>query len=203
MDGYVNSMSNSPLRDDLIVTSKTLSSDRTCPAKGCRGIPLLRSPEPGLAWFCPSCETDGEFSVFVISSDSPTNCLSVLDPAPSHSEMQQPSSPSFGSSTHHSRSSTPPTEDADVPGSPAFAIPAETEDSIRRRQQSDFASAEIGRRLLRGWAMLGEECPRSSCYGIPLVRPPKTGQENDPRKVRSCSVATPNAEIMCGWNTNT
>jgi hypothetical protein len=38
--------------------------------------------------------------------------------------------------------------------------------------------------------MLGEECPRSTCYGIPLVRPPKTGQEKDPRKVRSCSVAT-------------
>lgn len=139
------------------------------------------------------------FFVFIISSDSSTNFLSVLNPGPSRSESQQPSSPSLGSSTHYSRYSTPPTEDADVPGSPTFAIPAETEDSIRRRQQSDLASAEIGRRLLRGWAMLGEECPRSTCYGIPLVRPPKTGQEKDPRKVRS----TPYAEIMCGWNTNT
>ena len=50
--------------------------------------------------------------------------------------------------------------------------------------------------------MLGEECPRSTCYGIPLVRPPKTGQEKDPRKVRSYSVATPKAD-MCGQNTNT
>jgi uncharacterized Zn finger protein (UPF0148 family) len=139
-------------------------SDRTCPAKGCRAIPLLRSPEGDDLWFCPSCESN------------------ILDPGPSHSESQQPSSPSLGPSTHYSRSSTPPTEDADVPGSPTFAIPAETEESIRRRQQSDLASAEIGRRLLRGWAMLGEECPRSTCYGIPLVRPPKTGQEKDPRK---------------------
>jgi len=30
--------------------------------------------------------------------------------------------------------------------------------------------------------MLADECPRSTCYGIPLVRPPKTGQEKDPRK---------------------
>lgn len=140
-------------------------SDRTCPAKGCHAIPLLRSPEGrDLVWFCPSCESN------------------VLNPGPSHSESQQPSSPSLGSSTHYSRSSTPPTEDADVPGSPTFAIPAETEESIRRRQQSDLASAEIGRRLLRGWAMLGDECPRSTCYGIPLVRPPKTGQGKDPRK---------------------
>jgi uncharacterized Zn finger protein (UPF0148 family) len=147
----------------LLLDGWTLS-DRTCPAKGCRAIPLLRSPEGPELWLCPSCESN------------------VIDPGPSLSDSQQPSSPSLGPSTHYSRSSTPPTEDADVPGSPTFAIPAETEESIRRRQQSDLASAEIGRRLLRGWAMLGEECPRSTCYGIPLVRPPKTGQEKDPRK---------------------
>lgn len=139
-------------------------SDRTCPVEEC---PLLRSPEGrGLvAWFCPSCEGNG----------------TVPNPGPDHSESQQPSSPSLASS-HYSRSSTPPTEDADVPDSPTFAIPAETEDSIRRRQQSDLASAEIGNRLLRGWAMLADECPRSTCHGIPLVRPPKTGQEKNPRK---------------------
>ncbi|KAF8271747.1 hypothetical protein EI94DRAFT_518708 [Lactarius quietus] len=148
----------------LLLDGWTLS-DRTCPAKGCRAVPLMRSPEGrDLFWFCPSCETN------------------FLNPGPGHSESQQPSSPSLASSTHYSRSSTPPTEDVDVPGSPTFAIPAETEDSIRRRQQSDIASAEIGKRLLRGWAMLADECPRSTCYGIPLVRPPKTGQEKDPRK---------------------
>lgn len=143
-------------------------SDRTCPVEECRGVPLLRSPEGrGLVtWFCPSCEGNG----------------TVPNPFPGHSESQQPSSPSLTSSTHYSRSSTPPTEDAYVPGSPTFAIPAETEDSIRRRQQSDLASAEIGNRLLRGWAMLADECPGRTCYGIPLVRPPKTGHEKSPRK---------------------
>jgi hypothetical protein len=36
-------------------------SDRTCQAEGCRGIPLLRSPEgrDPVTWFCPSCEGDG------------------------------------------------------------------------------------------------------------------------------------------------
>lgn len=54
---------------------------------------------------------------------------------------------------------------------------------IRRRQQSDHASTEIGKRLLKGWSMLGEECPNTRCYGVPLVRPPKTGIDKDPRKV--------------------
>jgi len=36
--------------------------------------------------------------------------------------------------------------------------------------------------MLKGWAMLADECPNSSCYGIPLVRPPKVGSEKDPRK---------------------
>ncbi|KAH8999411.1 hypothetical protein EDB92DRAFT_1790271 [Lactarius akahatsu] len=137
-------------------------SDRTCPVEECRGVPLLRSPEGrGLVtWFCPSCEGNGtgEFCFF-------GGFYTYLT-----------------SSTHYSRSSTPPTDDAYVPGSPTFAIPAETEDSIRRRQQSDLASAEIGNRLLRGWAMLADECPRRTCYGIPLVRPPKTGHEKSPRK---------------------
>jgi uncharacterized Zn finger protein (UPF0148 family) len=54
---------------------------------------------------------------------------------------------------------------------------------VRRRQQSDQASSEIGKRLLKGWAMLAEECPGLRCYGVPLVRPPKPGGGKDPRKV--------------------
>ena len=102
---------------------------------------------------------------------------------PGQSEMQRPSSPSLSSSTHYSRPSTPPTEESHDLSSPTFALPEETEESIRRRQQSDFASAEIGNRLLKGWAMLADECPRSTCYGIPLVRPPKSGRDKDPPKV--------------------
>lgn len=36
--------------------------------------------------------------------------------------------------------------------------------------------------MLKGWAMLADECPGSDCYGIPLVRPPKAGGSIDPRK---------------------
>ena len=39
--------------------------------------------------------------------------------------------------------------------------------------------------MLKGWAMLADECPNPNCYGVPLVRPPKAGGEKDPRKV-SC-----------------
>lgn len=95
-------------------------------------------------------------------------------------------------STHefHSRPSTPPTEISSTLSSPTFAPPVDTEETIRRRQQSDQASSEIGKRLLKGWAMLGEECPNIRCYGIPLVRPPKTGEERDPRKVGKSSLFT-------------
>jgi len=30
--------------------------------------------------------------------------------------------------------------------------------------------------------MLAEECPNDTCYGVPLVRPPKAGGEKDPTK---------------------
>ncbi|KAL4081803.1 hypothetical protein V8B97DRAFT_105408 [Scleroderma yunnanense] len=66
--------------------------------------------------------------------------------------------------------------------SPTFAPPVETEEMSRRRQQSDQASTEIGKRLLKGWAMLGDECPSARCFGIPLVRPPKTNGDKGPRK---------------------
>ncbi|KAI0002956.1 hypothetical protein BJV74DRAFT_814414 [Russula compacta] len=144
-------------------------SDRTCLAEECCRIPLLRSPDGHnpVTWFCPSCEGDG----------------SIRDSGPGQPEQQHSSrSPSLASSTHYSRSLTPPTEESHGPNSPTFALPVETEESIRRRQQSDFASAEIGNRLLRGWTMLADECPRSTCYGIPLVRPSKTGRDKDPRK---------------------
>ena len=82
-----------------------------------------------------------------------------------------------------SQPSTPPTEISSTLSSPAFVPAVDVEEITRRRQQSDLASAEIGRRLLRGWTMLADECPNSGCFGIPLVRPPKTGGEQHLRKV--------------------
>jgi hypothetical protein len=31
--------------------------------------------------------------------------------------------------------------------------------------------------------MLADECPQDTCYGVPLVRPPRQGSDKDPRKV--------------------
>ncbi|KAJ6599146.1 hypothetical protein DFH09DRAFT_1130249 [Mycena vulgaris] len=139
-------------------------TDRTCPTPGCR-VPLMRSPTgrtPEIH-FCASC--DGEPD-------------SIRPPA-----TQLPgSSASISSSSHVSRSSTPPTEVSSVLSSPVFALPAETEESRRRREQSDAAASAIGQRLLKGWAMLADECPNARCFGVPLVRPPKAGGEKDPRK---------------------
>lgn len=88
------------------------------------------------------------------------------------------------SSSRPSRSSTPPTEFSETPGSirSDFELPPETDDMRQRREQSDQASSEIGKRLLQGWTMLGDECPNDSCYGVPLVQPRATGTI-DHRKV--------------------
>ena len=101
--------------------------------------------------------------------------LTVLEDA---AEMLSVSSASDGDVI--SRTSTPPT-DVSPPPSPPFVLPAPTEETLRRRAQSDRASQEIGSRMLRGWTMLADECINSTCYGIPLVRSPG----NDPIKVRS------------------
>ncbi len=78
---------------------------------------------------------------------------------------------------------------------------AETEETRRRREQTDRASAEIGRRLLQGWTMLGDECPSESCYYVPLVRPPRTGGEQDPRKVGSFNLPDPSFHLSIGMCT--
>ncbi|QRV76265.1 hypothetical protein RhiJN_04280 [Ceratobasidium sp. AG-Ba] len=65
-----------------------------------------------------------------------------------------------------------------------FVLPPPTPETLRRRAQSDRASSEIGARMLKGWAMLSEECMNDDCWAIPLVRPPRArpGAQPDPRK---------------------
>ncbi|KAJ7368212.1 hypothetical protein DFH08DRAFT_830737 [Mycena albidolilacea] len=138
-------------------------TDKTCPNAGC-SVPLMRTPaaKSPVIHFCASCD-GGPDSI-----------------RPSAAQLPDTSASSM--SSHFSRSSTPPTEVSSTLSSPVFAPPPETEESRRRRQQSDEASAAIGQRLLKGWAMLAEECPNERCFGVPLVRPPKPGGEKDPRK---------------------
>ncbi|KAF8708330.1 Sjogren's syndrome/scleroderma autoantigen 1 (Autoantigen p27), partial [Rhizoctonia solani] len=93
------------------------------------------------------------------------------------------SSSSTAGRNMYSRDSTPAT-DISPPGSDDFVLPPPSEETLRRRAQSDRASTEIGNRMLKGWAMLAEECPNDSCWAIPLVRFPRArpGAEPDPRK---------------------
>jgi len=141
-------------------------TDCPCPAPFCKGVPLLRSPEgqQPVTNYCANC--DGPPKTQWSGSEG----------------MESQSSSTVSSTSPRSRPSTPPTDLSSTLSSPTFAPPVETVDIIRRRQQSDQASTEIGKRLLKGWAMLGEECPNTRCYGVPLVRPPKSGIDKDPRK---------------------
>ncbi|KAG7097051.1 hypothetical protein E1B28_004442 [Marasmius oreades] len=133
-------------------------TDIPCTTKGCK-VPLMRSPNgvTPVVHFCANCQENPESS----RSQSETSSSSALS---------------------RSRPSTPPTELSSEPSSPTFDLPPETPESVRRREQSDRASAEIGNRLLKGWVMLAEECPNNQCFGVPLVRPPKPGGEKDTRK---------------------
>ncbi|KAG8701778.1 hypothetical protein FRC08_003899 [Ceratobasidium sp. 394] len=93
------------------------------------------------------------------------------------------SSSSTAGGQAHSRSSTPAT-DVSPPRTPDFVLPPPSPETLRRRAQSDRASSEIGARMLKGWAMLSDECINEDCWAIPLVRPPRArpGAQPDPRK---------------------
>ncbi|KAI0366404.1 hypothetical protein BV20DRAFT_971922 [Pilatotrama ljubarskyi] len=155
-------------------------TDRICPK--CGRVPMMRSPSAAsvATQFCVNCDP-------APGSAASSNGAQPSPPA-SGSQVQAGGLPDTSSvstisySTRMSRSSTPPTELSSPPDSPVLAPIMDTAELLRRRQQSDTASAEIGRRMLRGWAMLADECPNPDCYGIPLVRPPKTQATIDPRK---------------------
>ncbi|KAJ9107317.1 hypothetical protein QFC21_000767 [Naganishia friedmannii] len=56
------------------------------------------------------------------------------------------------------------------PAAPAARNPPHAE----RDPQSARASSLIGDMLLRGYSLLADSCPNSTCYGIPLVGQPRT-----------------------------
>ncbi|KAG9104545.1 hypothetical protein FRC06_001325 [Ceratobasidium sp. 370] len=93
------------------------------------------------------------------------------------------SSSSTAGGQANSRTSTPAT-DVSPPRTPDFVLPPPSPETLRRRAQSDRASSEIGARMLKGWAMLSDECINQDCWAIPLVRPPRArpGAQPDPRK---------------------
>ncbi|PIL36740.1 hypothetical protein GSI_00429 [Ganoderma sinense ZZ0214-1] len=141
-------------------------TDRICTK--CSKVPLMKSPTSAVVQthFCVHCDpapTSG--SVIGASSSRPSQKSS----APQVASLQDVHSISSTSiSSGMSRTSTPPTEFSNAPSSPTFAPVMDPTEVLRRRQQSDTASAEIGKRMLKGWAMLADECPGPDCYGIPL-----------------------------------
>lgn len=151
------------IRIMLIVIIQIMSND-IC--KRCSQVPLMRSKTSPPTEFCANCD-GGPVSQISSSSALSQKSVSSQDSA----------------SQEASRPSTPPTEVSSTLSSPTFVHPVDMQEIARRRQQSDYASSEIGKLLLKGWAMLADECPNVNCYGIPLVRPPKANGEVDPRKV--------------------
>jgi hypothetical protein len=142
----------------------------------------MRSPTGRIpiTYYCANCDENPTCRSFFFTRFF--SLTVAVRRATSPDQGREQPSPSISSSSYHTRISTPPTEFSSSLSSPTFAPPVDTEESLRRRQQSDTASSEIGKRLLKGWAMLAEECPNVRCFGVPLVRPPKVGGGKDPKK---------------------
>jgi len=157
----------------------------------CRELPKMRSPNgrTPVVELCVNCDSGNDSSN--VAPNRVANRRSVASLS---------SDPNSSLSLTMSGRSTPPTEVSSTLSSPTFAIPVDTEEILRRRQQSDRASTEIGSRLLKGWAMLADECPSDTCFGVPLVRPPKLGGGKDPRKeCVICGTAYVDEKDVNGW----
>ena len=159
---------------------RKVMTDKAC--EGC-DAPLMRTPETTKFHevICVNCETQRDSGA---AGD-------VVQPV-GNDLTTRPGSSSGGSNNDtpdEAGRSTPPTDPSFTPGSPSLLLPPETDEVIQRRAQSDQASAEIGRRLLQGWAMLADECPNASCYGVPLVRPPRArdGARSQEKECVICS----------------
>ena len=128
-------------------------SDEVCSRNGCP-VPLMRSPKDHIppCTFCANCdgEPKGSLRTYLRHITTLTDKIARANPTVPD-PLEQPSpSVTHSSDSRSSGSSTPPTDISAAPSSPAFALPVDNAESIRRRQQSDTASAEIGKRLLRG-----------------------------------------------------
>jgi uncharacterized Zn finger protein (UPF0148 family) len=163
-------------------------TDRVCPAPNCPGVPLMAK---GSESFCAKCvfpqasiaQCRSHMLRFELRCDGSPDAKSepLLQPLNGSNESL-PTSQSSASlrSRLESGLSTPPTPNSTLPADPPF--PAFDLATLQaRRQQSDRASQEIGQLLLKGWMLLGDECPNASCHGIPLMkRPtPRPSQKED------------------------
>jgi len=143
--------------------------------------PAARSP-PEI--FCPSC--DGVPLGNQVRKEVPTAPRSIGSQV-----LEAPTvrTESASSGSRRSCASTPPTDVSEEPQNAdgQGLLPLPTEETLQRRAQSDRASTEIAKLLLRGYAMLAEECPNLTCFSVPLVRPPKTS-DGAPSPNRECVV---------------
>ncbi|PVF93372.1 hypothetical protein CPB86DRAFT_877217 [Serendipita vermifera] len=123
---------------------------------------------------CPNCSMPRMRSPAYLGEDTKLVCLNCDPPPTGGSKPLKDSTDRLSVSSVSdglTGRSTPPT-DLSPPVSPPLMLPPPSQETLRRRAQSDQASQEIADRMLRGWTMLADECPNPSCYGIPLVRAP-------------------------------
>ncbi|KEI36288.1 uncharacterized protein L969DRAFT_91134 [Mixia osmundae IAM 14324] len=161
-------------------------SDRICSKPGCPGVPLMTKASQQFCARCDEPPVDGHSSrPQPIASGSVVPTLAHKRASTSASVSPAPSLPALGDFEDlRSGASTPPTPHSTAPGQthdeeePELVQFSATEIALRRAQ-SDRASEAIGQLLLKGWIMLGDACPDTSCYGVPLMARPKRAAQKE------------------------
>ncbi|GHJ86266.1 hypothetical protein NliqN6_2668 [Naganishia liquefaciens] len=185
--------SSSGIIGDYMLRGWTMT-DRTC--LHCHITPLMRQPlreveaEAQRVEFCATCQGGPNLPVresrtraASSTAQEPTPTMTGINGAVNgingHSRTVSDST-SFSSddfdlkSTASQRNMDVSFEPTLVAVEPSVPAPASRTPSFAERDaQSARASGLIGNMLLRGFALLAESCPNSTCYGIPLVGHPR------------------------------
>ncbi|OCF76073.1 hypothetical protein I204_03371 [Kwoniella mangroviensis CBS 8886] len=124
----------------------------------CRVTPLMREPSA-------AAEREGRERIqfCALCDGRPEGGLPTSSPS-----ITQPQNPMASSSTSDNR----PREEI------------QTREADKKSSQSDEAALSISELLLKGYSLLGDNCPNPACKGIPLVGyPRKSDGSRDPRRM--------------------
>jgi len=154
-----------------------------CKKPDCPGCPIMVSRD-GKESFCARCDGGAKVGLprpGLVDPLATANHTRASSPTSSQgedseylalqneeAEVSVPNTPPTPQSHLHS----PVLPGGPEPDLPPTAVQVDPAVLAARRQQSDRASAEIGRKLLSGWTLLEETCDNESCLGVPLMRRP-------------------------------
>lgn len=122
-------------------------------------VPLVRQPG-SKKMYCVSCknwmmhEQDAREATSSAAQSGAVSAPAAATPAKSATPQRQPPQQPQPSQQQPAAARSP---------SPDHSQPLSMQALSTSRSKSDEVSAELGRKLLQGWTMLGEACPNEDC----------------------------------------